>query len=257
MSIIIPSTTKSAGVTLPSPIPAAGGGGGLSFGNVNLRTIDPSSWSTNDPDSLLKGVTYTAGTGVTTFTFNELLVGSANYLLTNAVQDYPRRYTDLQADNGDGTFTTLTTDDYVLIYFRLSGYTTDFPSRLFVSVAIDPTSSVPATQRGYGVFFRKPVSVLGSGLWDEQFTQFGQDSPVSVHGILNYTPLASVALTQFSANISGAPIAIRQRYMNDTLSSGINLKLMIGVATEGSGTTIADNDTVAAKLEYQAFKLSI
>ena len=236
---------------------AAPGGAGSPFSNVPLQTIDPTSWSTNDPDSLLKSVSHTAGTGVTTFTFNELAVGSANYLLTNATQDYPRRYTDLRADNGDGTATPLTTDDYVLVYFRLSGYTTDFASRLFVSVAIDPTSSVPATQRAYGVFFRKPVSTVGDGLWDEQFTQQGLGAPASVHGILNYTPLTSVALTQFGANSSDAPLNIRQRFMKDTLSTGINLQLMVGVATEASGTTITDNDTVAAKLEYQAFKLNI
>ena len=238
--------------------PAGGGAGaGLSFGNVSLRTIDPSSWSTNDPDSLLKTVAHEAGTGVTTFTFNDLAVGSANYLLTNATQNFPRRYTDLQADNGDGTFTTLTTDDYALIYFRLSNYTTDFASRLFVSVAIDPTSSTATTQRAYGVFFRKPSATVGDGLWDETFTQQGLGAPASVHGILNYTPLKSVALTQFGADSSGAPINIRQRFMNDTLSSGVDLKLMVGVATEASGTTITDNDTVAGKLEYQAFKLSI
>lgn len=244
-----PTTGASGGATPPAS--------GASFGNVPLRTIDPSAWSTNDPDSLLKSVAHTAGTGITTFTFKTLAVGSANYLLTNSTQDYPRRYTDLQADNGDGTFTTLTTDDYVLIYFRLSNYTTDFPSRLFVSVAIDPTSSVPATQLAYGVFFRKPVSAVGDGLWDEQFTQQGLGDPASVHGILNYTPLTSVALTQFGANSSDAPLNIRQRYMKDTLSTGVDLKLMVGVATEASGTTIADNDTVAGKLEYQAFKLNI
>ena len=236
---------------------AAPGGAGASFSNVSLRTIDPSSWSTNDPDSLLKSVSHTAGTGVTTFTFNALPVGSATYQLTNSTQDFPRRYTDLQADNGDGTFTTLTTDDYVLVYFRLSGYTTDFASRLFVAVAIDPESSVPATQRAVGVFYRKPAATVGDGLWDEAYTLQGLGSPFTVHGILNYTPLRSVAITQFGANSSGVPLNIRQRYMNDTLSSGINLKLMVGVATETNGTTILDNDTVAGKLEYQAFKLNL
>jgi len=235
----------------------AGGGGGLSFGNVPLRTIDPTSWSTTDPDSLLKSVSHTAGTGITTFTFKTLAVGSANYLLTNSTQNFPRRYTDLQADNGDGSFTTLTTDDYALIYFRLSGYSTDFASRLFVSVAIDPTSSVANTQLAYGVFFRKPSGTVGDGFWDNAFTQQGLGGPASVHGILNYTPLTSVALTQFGANSSDAPLNVRQRYMKDTLSTGVDLKLMVGVATEASGTTITDNDTVSGKLEYQAFKLNI
>jgi hypothetical protein len=237
--------------------PAGGAGGGLSFGNVPLRTIDPTSWSTNDPDSLLKSVSHTAGTGVTTFTFKELSVGSATYQLTNSTQDYPRRYTDLQADNGDGTFTTLTTDDFALIYFRLSGYTTDFASRLFVSVAIDPTSSAATTQSAYGVFFRKPASTVGSGLWDTAYAQIGLGNPVSVHGVLNYSPLRSIGLTQFDLVSAGTPLFVRQRYPLDTLSSGINLQLMVGVATETNGTTITDNDTVAAKLEYQAFKLNI
>lgn len=237
--------------------PAGGGGAGLSFSTVSLRTIDPSAWSTNDPDGLLKSVAHTAGTGVTTFTFNTLAVGSANYLLTNATQDFPRLYTDLQADNGDGTFTTLTTDDYLVIYFRLSGYTTDFASRLFVAVAVDPTSSVPATQLAYGVFFRKPSAAVGDGVWDVNYTQQGLGSPSAVHGILNYSPLRSVGLTQFNIDSSGVPLNVRQRPMNDTLPATQNLKLIVGVATESSGTTITDNDTVAGKLEYQALKLNI
>ena len=78
---------------------AAPGGAGASFSNVSLRTIDPSSWSTTDPDGLLKSVTHASGS--TTFTFNASS-GSANYLLTSSTQNFPRRYTDLQADNGDG-----------------------------------------------------------------------------------------------------------------------------------------------------------
>ena len=256
MSILLPSTTKSAGVTIPAPSlgsPVAG----LSYSAVAMRTIDPSAWSTTDPDGLLKSVAHTAGTGVTTFTFNTLAVGSANYLLTNATQDFPRRYTDLQADNGDGTFTTLTTDDFVVVYFRLSGYTTDFASRLFAAIAVDPTSSVATTQRAYGVFFQKPSLTVGDGLWDELYTQQGLGSPAAVHGILNYSPLKSVALSQFGTNSSGAPINIRQRYMNDTLPATTNLKLMVGVATNSSGSTITDNDTVSGKLEYQAFKLNL
>jgi len=234
---------------------AAPGGAGASFSNVSLRTIDPTSWSTTDPDGLLKSVAHASGS--TTFTFNASS-GSANYLLTSSTQNFPRRYTDLQADNGDGTFTTLTTDDHLLLYFRISGYTTDFASRLFVAVAVDPTSATATTQLGYGVFFYQPASTPGDGLWDVSSTLQGLNASTdSVHGILNYSPARSVALTDFSLNSSDTLLNTRQRTLSDTLTGSTNLKLMVGVATNASGTTIADNDTVVGTLEYQAFKLNL
>jgi len=78
-----------------------------------------------------------------------------------------------------------------------------------------------------------------------------------VHGILNYSPARSVALTDFSLNSSGTLLNTRQRALSDTLTASTDLKLMVGVATNASGTTIADDDTVVGTLEYQAFKLNL
>lgn len=244
-----PTTGASGG-------PASGGGGGLSFGNVSLRTIDPTSWSTTDPDSLLKSVGHSSG--VTTFTFNALSTGSAVYTLGNSTQNWPRRYTDLQADNGDGTFTTLTTDDNILLYLRVSSYSTDFASRLVVAVAVDPTSTTASTQLGYGVFMYQPSSTPGDGLYDVSSTlQNLNTNTDSANGVLNFSLNRSVGLTSFSLRSTDILLNLRQRTLSDTLPASTDLKLMVGVATNASSTTITEDQTVAGKLEYQAFKLSI
>jgi hypothetical protein len=242
----------------PSISVPSGGGGGISLGNVSLRTIDPTSWSTNDPDSLLKDVSHASGTGLTTFTFNALATGSAVYTLGSSTQNFPRRYTDLQADNGDGTYTTLTTDDNLMIYLRVSSYSTDFASRLFVAVAVDPTSTTASTQQGYGVFLYKPSGNPGDGLWDVSSTLQNLNSATdSANGILNYSLERSVGLTSFSLRSTDILLNLRQRTLTDTLPASTDLKIMVGVATNASSTTITEDQTVAGKLEYQAFKLSI
>jgi hypothetical protein len=232
-------------------------GGGVSLGGLSLRTIDPTSWSTNDPDSLLKSVSHASGTGISTFTFNASS-GSANYQLVNSTQKFPRRYTDLQADNGDGTYTTLTTDDNILLYLRVSSYTTDFASRLLVAVAVDPTSTTASTQQGYGVFLYKPGSTPGDGLWDISYTQQNTNTNTdSANGVLNYSLNRSVAMTSYSLRSTGILLNLRQRTLSDTLTAGTDLKIMVGVATNASWTTITEDQTVAGKLEYQAIKLSV
>jgi hypothetical protein len=237
--------------------PAVSTGGGVSLGGLSLRTIDPTSWSTNDPDSLLKSVSHASGTGISTFTFNAASA-SATYTLTNSTQNFPRRYTDLQADNGDGTFTTLTTDDTILIYLKISSYTTDFASRLFVAVAVDPTSTTASTQQGYGVFLYKPSLNPGDGLWDVSSTLQGLNSATdSANGVLNFSLTRSVAMTSFSLRSTGILLNLRQRTLSDTLQASTNLKLVVGVAANAGSTAISDDDTVAGKLEYQAIKLSV
>ena len=243
-----PTTGASGGATP--------GGGGSPLGNLNLRTIDPSSWATTDPDTLLKDVSHAAG--VTSFTFNTLGAGSAVYTLGSATQNFPRRYTDLQADNGDGTFTTLTTDDNILLYLRVSDYTTAFASRLFVAVAVDPTSTTATTQLGYGIFMYQPTGTPGDGLWDVSSTQ--QNTNVntdSANGVLNFSLTRAVGLTSFSLTGADILLNLRQRTLSDTLPGSTNLKLVVGVATNTGTTTIADNDVVSGKLEYQAFKLNL
>ena len=255
MGIVFPASSIATGVQVPAQKTPSGGGGGIPLSNLSLRTIDPSSWSTTDPDTLLTDVSHAAG--VTSFTFNAA-TASSTYTLGNATQNFPRRYTDLQADNGDGTFTTLTTDDNILLYLRVSDYTTDFASRLFVAVAVDPTSTTASTQLGYGVFMYQPSSTPGDGMWDVSSTQQTLNSATdSANGVVNLSLTRSVGLTSYSLRTTGILLNLRQRTLYDTLPASTTLKLVVGVATNAGSTAIADNDVVSGKLEYQAIKLNL
>lgn len=233
----------------------AASAGGVSLGNLALRAIDPRAWTKTDPDTLNKNVAYSSGT--TTFTFNTLAAGSTNYALSGTSHSFPRFHTGLEADNGDGTYTQITTDDFALVYFRISNYTTDFASRIFVSVALDPTNNTPATMNAYGSFLYKPSTTPGCGAWDISTTTQGLNAAIAAtQGVLILSPLRAHYLDNFGTNSSDGFVLTQTRALSDTLTTGQDLQLMVGVATNGSNT-ISDGQYAAAKLEYQAIKLAI
>lgn len=254
MSILLPSTTKSAGITIPAPIPAPGGG--LSYSAITMRTIDPTSMTLVDPSSLIKSTNIASG--VITMTFNALAVGSQDYTLTGATHSFPRYYMDLQADDGDGTFTTLTTDDYAVVYFRMSTFSADFQAKAFVAAAIDPTNNASASMQGYGSFLYKTATTPGAGVWDQANTlQLANAATDSMVGTLILTPQSASLLTTTSLQADGTRINIHHYVLSDSTAAATDWKLMIGAATRINSETIADGEQVAAKFEYQAFKLSI
>ena len=255
MSITIPSTTTSAGITIPAPSlgsPVAG----LSYSAVAMRTLDPTSMTLVDPSSLIKTTTFASG--VTTMTFNALAVGSQDYTLTGATHLFPRYYMDLQADDGDGTFTTLTTDDYAVVYFRMSTFSADFQTKAFVAAAIDPTNNASASMQAYGSFLYKTATTPGAGVWDQSSTlQLANAATDSMVGTLILTPQSASLLTTTSLRADDTRINIHHYVLSDSTAAATDWKLMIGAATRINSETIVDGEQVAAKFEYQAFKLSI
>jgi len=241
-------TTGASGGSAPS--------GGASLSNIPLRSIDPTGFAVHDPDSLLKSTAYAAGT--TTYTLNALAVGSTDYALNGSAHRFPRLSTDLTADDGDGTFTTITSDDYVVVYYRLRGYsTTGFNARPFVAVAVDPASTVPATMAAHGTFLYKPAANPGSGLWDVAATLQAVNASFDAGlSVAVYAPTRAIQVDSFQLDASGVCLNGQNRLTNDAIAAATPLKLVVGVATEGSAT-IAQDDQITIDMQYQVFKLTI
>ena len=232
------------------------GGSGLSFGNVPLVPVDPTTWATNDPNGILNSVSYAGG--VTSFTMNAS-AGSLTYRLSDPTQEYPRLSTLLRADNGDGTFTTCTTDDYFIVYFRLRQFSSPgFDARPFIAICADPTSTAASTIQPFGGFCYQPGNI-GGGLWSLTSTeQNGNAAFDALHGVAIFAPQRGIQINTFGTDASGIriPTIHQDRFINQIYAPGQDLKVMVGVATASGTTAIGGGDVVQLAYEMQAFRLT-
>lgn len=221
----------------------------LSFSSVSMQSIDPTSWSEQDTDSILQSVGYSNGT--TTFTMNSS-TGSSNYQLNSATKAFPRMYTTLTAEDG----TIMTTDDTFVFYVRLRQFSAFSGGRAFIAICADAANDNTATMKPFGFFCYQP-SNIGGGMWD--YTATEQQSNVDFdanNGLAIFTPTKPVGMWSYITNVGGTMLTRNDRNINQTYTTGQNLQLMVGVATESGATTIALNDTVSLDFEYQVFRFS-
>ena len=222
----------------------------LSFSSVSMQSIDPTSWSEQDTDGILKSVGYSNGT--TTFTMN-VSAGSTNYQLNSATKAFPRMYTTLTAEDG----TIMTTDDTFVFYVRLRQFSAAFAARAFIAICADAANDNTANMQPFGFFCYELTPNIGGGLWDytatEQQTNANFDAN---HGLAIFTPTKAVGMWSYITNIGGTMLTRNDRNINQTYTTGQNLQLMVGVATETGATAIVQDDTVSLDFEYQIFRFS-
>lgn len=248
---VFPCFDPTSGASGGAAPPAAG----TSLANVPMRSVDPTSWAETDPDGLLDTVSYAGG--VTSFTMNAA-VASADYTLGGSSHTFPRLSTTLTADAGDGSFTTCTTDDYLLIYWRLRQYSSPgFDARPFIAVCADATSSVPATMQPFGAFATPFLSNIGGGLWNLTATeQNGNANFDALHGVGIYAPQRGIQVDMFGVDAAGIKLFQADRNVNQNYTAGQDLQLMVGVATLNSTTAVNAGDIVQVAFQFQVFRLS-
>jgi hypothetical protein len=242
-----PTTGASGGAAPPAP--------GASLANVPMRSVDPTSWTETDPDGLLDTVSYSSG--VTSFTMNAA-AASADYTLGGTSHTFPRLSTTLTADAGDGSFTTCTTDDYLVIYWRLRQYSSPgFRARPFIAVCADALSSVPGTMQPFGVFGTQFLSDIGGGLWNLTSTeQNGNANFDALHGVGIFAPERGIQVDMFGVDASGIKLFQADRFINQSYAASQDLQLMVGVATENGSTAVNAGDVVQLAFQFQVFRLA-
>jgi hypothetical protein len=186
--------------------------------------------------------------------------GTGDYCLgVTGTHLWPRLYTALKADAGDGSFTQVTSDDRFLVVVKLSGSTNaPFACELVCAIAADPTSNVDNTMQGYGAVARQPVSAnLAGGCWAiDAVTVSANASFDATWAVLQFNPLRGVSVSSWTVNAAGGFLNQQNRNINQSYSSGLNLQLMVGVATQSSAITIGAGDVVTLDFEYQVLKLA-
>jgi hypothetical protein len=142
---------------------------------------------------------------------------------------------------------------------KLSGSTNaPFACELVCAIAADPTSNVDNTMQGYGAVARQPVSAnLAGGCWAiDAVTVSANASFDATWAVLQFNPLRGVSVSSWTVNAAGTFLNQQNRNINQSYSSGLNLQLMVGVATQSSAITFGAGDVVTLDFEYQVLKLA-
>ena len=231
--------------------PNTGASGGASAGgSASLYDLEfdgpidltDGTWTINDPDSLIKSITYSAG--VHTVVWNALAAGSANYRWdSGSTHRAPRWYNAAEIDG-----TQLTSDDVIQSVFYVKTDNTnrgDFDSAMVHGICVDPTSTTANTIAGMGLLATAQSSGSNTflGIW-------------TVNGGASTSASASarcLTTTQYGGrhtgsgcftivDSSGYRLQNGSRNGSLVLSSSANLHWIVGIGTRSNTTTITEDD---------------
>lgn len=231
-------TTGASGGAAP-----AGGGGSLYALAPTIVDLTDGSWTLFDPDSLIDSVAHSAGHN--TVTFNALASGSTNYNWSaGATIRAPRWFRKLEISGSQVKST-----DSLNFTTQLQGDLTvnDFSRKVVCGPAFDPTSVTATVIQGTGGVHAKAVGGPAAqyGIWtvNSETTQpnssqvYGLSTVMRSHNCLG-------GGTYIGVDSGGVAIGQGSRNANVLAATGgatLDVYVMVGVGTRGSGDTIPDN----------------
>jgi len=248
-NVFDPYTGAANGGKVPSP------GGGASLYDAPYSPIyedlTDGSWTLVDPDNLVQSIVRD-GSGFHTITWNALAVGSSNYRWdSGGAHRSPRWYKNAEIDGNQ-----LVSEDMCnYTYYAETDNTArgNFDSAFVYALSTDPTSTVPNTIAGGGLF--SSVQAVGTntffGVWAVN-SQASTSTGTSDRAVIQYQYGAGHAGcgTFYIITNLGERIQNGSRNAAVTLPATTDLKLMVGVGTRSNTTTITAGDT------SQKFRLS-
>lgn len=230
---------------------AGGGGGGLSLYDLTPEIIDltDGSWTLEDPDSLVQGVSFSSG--FNTVTWNALAVGSADYRWASGTTvRAPRWYKTLQIDGNN-----ITNGDYLITMVRTELDLTirDFYQRVVCGTCLDPLSTDANVIDGmYGTANLNTTGNPAYGV----ITVYGLQSNIGATIVANnatiargYTHMGAAAYINFDATDTATHGGSRNGVASGVAAS-VTVKLLVGVGIGANTTTVAAGN-------QQRFKLSL
>jgi len=264
MGILIPATTKSAGIQNPPLIPDAGGGGtslyDLAWTDVDLTD---GSWTLRDPGSKLDATYGTNGVTNVGGGFMRVQWGAAasgaDYNWT-AGPDHlaPRWYKDLVIDGN-----TVTTGDLAFIMFRmeLDGTVNDFDQAIVAAHAVWPDLDPANSMSAAGGYLSKSTGTAATnynlGVWtlSTATTTNNKKYMVSV-AHRGGGGVGSVCGQGYDAsNVAAGNVS---RNANLFGSTSLTLRLMIGVGNlANSGNTAGIGDNQKFSIKYKAVTVGV
>jgi hypothetical protein len=241
-NVFDPYTGAANGGVVPSP------GGGASLYDVAYSPIyedlTDGSWTLVDPDNLVDSIVRD-GNGYHTITWNALAVGSSNYRWDSGTEHRsPRWYKNAVIDGNQLVSEDLT--NYT--YYAQTDNTArgDFDSAFVYGLSCDPTSTVPNTIVGGGLF--SSVTSVGTntffGVWavnSQASTSVGSSDRAVIQ--YEYGGGHAGCGTFVIVDSLGQRIQNGSRNAAVTLPATTDLKLMVGVGTRSNTTTISAGNT--------------
>ena len=248
-NVFDPYTGGANGGGVPSP------GGGASLYDAPYEPIyedlTDGSWTLVDPDNLVQSISRDAN-GYHTVTWNALAAGSANYRWDSGTfHRSPRWYKNAVIDGNQ-----LVSEDicnYTYYAQTDNAARGDFDSAFVYGLCVDPTSVVPNTIGGGGLF--SSVTAVGVntffGVWAVN-SQASTSTGSSDRGLIQYQYGGGHCGCGTFYIISDLGLRIQNGSRNAAVSlpAATDLKLMVGVGTRSNTTTITAGDT------SQKFRLS-
>ena len=241
-------------IVIPPPKPGGGGGGG------GLDVLDVGSGFTSlAPASMSFSSVATAGSGVSTFTFDELAVADAKYQFSGSGAEWPRLYRDLSDSAG-----VLTTADSFLLIVKLSGFVNSSADiRFGVGLCLDPTATSTTDFDGYGIGYRfTSTASFRKGFQIQLVTTSGNTSGYSAqntdtaYGVIARTERRLGGAVVFGEQSDTAPSTGQYNTSsNQQLAASTPFKLWVAASTSANSTVIGAGDSFSTKIETQIVRL--
>ena len=236
-----PNTGAANGGVIPSP------GGGVSLYDISYSPIyedlTDGSWTLLDPDNLVDSITRD-GNGFHTITWNALAAGSSDYRWdSGAAHRAPRWYKNAEIDGNQLVSEDLTNFTY---YAEVdNGTPGDFDSQFVCGLSCDPTSTVPNTILGAGLFSSKITTQVNTlfGVWAVN-SQASTSAGGSDRAVVGYSYGAGHAGCGnfYILSPTGTRLQNGSRNANVVLPATTDLKLIVGAGTRSNTTTITAGD---------------
>jgi len=226
------------------PGEAAGGGTSTDLAALSVGSpidLTDGSWTLEDPDTLVKSVSF--ATGVNTVTFNALAAGNLDYVLQSNHADFraPRWYRDWNV-NG----TRMNSDSLSIWQVILDADETvfDFNHQIAVGVCAAPTTVVRNDiEVGAALFTQDNGANWRYGVWMGPLSttpgasnQFARSSCIGQYGGGQNGNAEFIALNSLNERVQNGA-----RAGNQSVSSA-DLSEVVSVGTFNGGSTISDRD---------------
>jgi hypothetical protein len=248
-------TTGASGGSQP------GGGGGADLSALGFTAIDlTDGFTLTDPDSLVSSTTNASGTNKVTF--NALSPGSTDYAWgAGSNQRAPRWVKNLTATDATGGEVQIKSGDTFILQTVVEFATPDnrYAAEVVVASSVDGTSTAAAANDAMGGLIRyNATGNISYGIFT--FNGYAANASASNHrGVCTVLHAGERGQGGAYINLDSSGDAITGGSRNasmDYTDGTTDMKLMIGVGTNGSATITAGDDA-QFKAWFRVVKFSL
>lgn len=230
-----------------------------SVATAYVDLTDTSTWTKVDVNSDIKTLA-ASGSNFNRITMNAMTGSTNNCWIAGSTCDAPRWHTPLFTTDATGQNVRLTSNDTFLLAIKLErGTITDsWNANVIAGVCADPTSATLNTIDGCGAsFINTATAVPDYGVWTGNSSQHAGDNDAAgcFVGCIMASGLAQSTSVVFESDGTFNNRASKNNTKN-AMSADIDLFLIVGVGTRGTGDAVLEDEDTSFRIQYKAIKLS-